>query len=96
MRHPNKDKQLVYRGESMSQVYERLRLEIMRPTPHQWSQEGRDTMLSRQGHQCECGLELRHESQIDHTVILCDGGPDTVDNAVAKFITCHAEQSEIE
>lgn len=92
-----KDKQLVYKGESMSQVCERLRLEIMRPSRHQWTQKERDTILSRQGHKCECGVELTKENtEIDHVVRLCDGGEDTVDNAVAKCITCHAEKSEIE
>ena len=53
-------------------------------------------ILSRQGCKCECGIELTNEYQIDHTIRICDGGADTVDNAVAKCITCHAEKSEIE
>ena len=98
MLHLKKDKQLVYKGESMSQVCERLRLEIMRPSRrHQWTLQERDTILSRHGHKCECGTELTKENtEIDHIVRLCDGGEDTVANAVAKCITCHAEKSEIE
>ena len=43
-------------------------------------------------------MELTDRStyEIDHQVRLCNGGGDTVGNAVAKCKTCHAEKSEIE
>ena len=89
-----KDKQLVYMGESMSQVCERLRLEIMRPARHDWSNKELDNILSEQDSNCECGAELedRNTYEIDHVVRLCDVGGDTVDNDVAKCKTCRAEQ----
>ena len=39
-----KGKQLVYRGETAGQVAECLRLEVMRPARHTWTQQERDTM----------------------------------------------------
>ena len=92
-----KDKQLVYKGESVSQVCDRIRLEIMRPSRHQWTDKEFHTILSRQGNTCECGVWLTKENtEIDHTIRLCDGGEDTINNAVAKCKTCHAEKSETE
>ena len=92
-----KDKQLVYKGESVSQVCDRIRLEIMRPSRHQWTDKEFYTILSRQGNTCECGVWLSKENtEIDHTIRLCDGGEDTINNAVAKCKTCHAERSETE
>ena len=87
----------MYRGESVSQVCDRIRLEIMRPSRHQWTGKEYYTILSRQGNTCECGVELTKENtEIDHMARPCDGGEDTISNAVAKCNTCHAEKSEIE
>ena len=82
----------------MSQVCDRLRLEIMRPARHVWSKTELDKILAKQDCKCECGVELtgRTTYEIDHVVRLCDGGQDTCDNVVAKCKTCHAEKSEIE
>ena len=98
-----KGRQLVYRGESASQVAERLRLEVSRPRRHKWTDKERQIILARQNNRCECGAELEHASgqsvpeyEIDHIVRLCDGGVDTVANAEAKCVTCHAQKSEIE
>ena len=41
-------------------------------------------------------MKLTNEYAIDHAVRLCDGGEDTVNNAVAKCTTCRAEKSDIE
>ena len=85
-----KGKQLVYKGESISQVCDRLRLEIMHPSRHQWTPKEQNTLLSKHGYKCECGVELTtRNTEIHHIVRLCDGGEDTVDNAVAKCSTCH-------
>ena len=87
----------MYKGESVGQVCDRIRLEIMRPSRHQWTDKEFHTILSRQGNICECGVELtKQNAEIDHTIRLCDGGEDTINNAVAKCNTCHAEKSETE
>ena len=87
----------MYKGESVSQVCDRIRLGIMRPSRHQWTDKEFYTILSRQGNTCECGVWLSKENtEIDHTIRLCDGGEDTINNAVAKCKTCHAEKSETE
>ena len=69
-------KQLVYRGESMAQVCERLRLEIMRSTRHQWAEKEQDANRAKQDGNCECGVELTDRStyEIDHVVRLCYDG----------------------
>ena len=96
MLHLHKGKQLVYRGESASQVAERLRLEVSRASRHEWTDTERKTILARQNNQCECGAELADHYEIDHVVRLCDGGKDCIDNANAKCVICHAEKSEME
>ena len=44
MRKLDKGKQLVYRGESASQVAEHLRLEVSRPRRHKWTDTERKTI----------------------------------------------------
>ena len=53
-----KDKQLIYKGEFPSQVGERLRLEMSKPTRHKWTQKERESVRTRQGELCECGATL--------------------------------------
>ena len=84
MLHLHKGKQLVYRGESASQVADRLRLEVSRISRHKWTDTERKTILARQNNQCECGAELADHYEIDHVVRLCDGGKDIIDNVDAK------------
>ena len=91
-----KGKQLVYKGESGSQVAERLRLEASRICRQQWTNTERQTRLARQNNQCECGAELTGDCEIDHIVRLCDGGDDSIDNVNAKCVACHAYKSEME
>ena len=52
MLHLQKGKQLVYKGESGSQVAERLRLEASRICRRQWTNTERQTILARQNNQC--------------------------------------------
>ena len=96
MLHLQKGKQLVYKGESGSQVAERLRLEVSRICRRQWTNTERQTILARQNNQCECGAGLTGDYEIDHIVRLCDGGDDSIDNVNAKCVACHAEKSEME
>ena len=84
MLHLQKGKQLVYKGESGSQVAERLRLEASRICRRQWTNTERQTILARQNNQSECGADLTGDYEIDHIVLLCDRGKDSIDNVV-----CH-------
>ena len=92
-----KDKQLVYKGEFPSQVCERLRLEVSKPTRHKWTQKERESVRIRQGELCECGATLEAgKFHLDHVVPLFDGGGDSLDNITAKCLACHGEKSETE
>ena len=52
-------RQLVYRGESMSQVTERLRLEVSRVVRHRWTTEERERVRIDQNGACnECEAPL--------------------------------------
>ena len=96
MLHLHKGKQLVYKGESASQVAERLRLEVSRIRRRQWTDTERKTILARQNRQCECGVELTDYYEIDHIVRLCGRGKDSIDNVDAKCATGHDGKSEME
>jgi hypothetical protein len=51
----------------------------------------------RQGWQCSaCCVMLPAAYQVDHTVPLCDGGPDTLANATAMCANCHARKTQLE
>ena len=45
-------RQLVYRGESMAQVTERLRLEVSRVKRHPWTAQERESVRIRQNNLC--------------------------------------------
>jgi len=94
------DRQLVYRGETATQVCERLRLELSRPKRRGFTGKERQTILCRQDYKCaneSCGVSLYNaSSELDHKQPLADGGEDTLRNVDALCVQCHAQKSETE
>ena len=91
-----KGKQLVYKGESASQLFERLRIEVSRPRRRQLTNAERQTVVARQNNACHVCGSLSEKYELDHAVQLCDGGGDDIDNLRALCPTCHADKSERE
>ena len=91
-------RQLIYRGESLTAVTERLRIELSRPTRGTWSQDNRCEILNRQGgrcRNCESTVQLA-TAHLDHIVALSHGGADELKNLQILCIGCHGEKSETE
>lgn len=54
-------------------------------------------VAARQQWRCsECHSLLPSAYQVDHTVPLCDGGPDTIENCTAMCANCHAQKTQRE
>jgi len=101
--HLDPDRVLVYKGESGSQVAERLRLEVSRVRRCRWSAKDRQVVRARQCLSCaHCGGAIEADTRnevsfhLDHVRPLCEGGEDTLDNLQALCLTCHAQKSETE
>jgi hypothetical protein len=51
----------------------------------------------RQSWRCSACCEMLPAAyQVDHTVPLCDDGPDTLANATAMCASCHAQKTQLE
>ena len=95
-------KQLVYKGEGKSQVMERLRLEVSRPTRRKWPLELRAAILHAQGDQCKtCEEHIAIGASgelvgahVDHVTPLSRGGSDDAGNLQILCVTCHGQKSE--
>ena len=88
----------MYRGESMSQVIERLRLEVSRIVRHRWTTEERERVRIDQNGTCkECDAPLVAATfHLDHIKPLSQGGEDSLENIQALCVCCHGEKSERE
>lgn len=61
------------------------------------SEPEKKIVAARQKWRCSvCSIVLPSTYQVDHTVPLCDGGPDTVDNCTAMCPNCHAQKTQKE
>ena len=91
-------KQLVYKGESKSQVCERIRLVLSHPARAQWTPGAREKILFEQGGvcvNCELRVELK-ETHLDHIKPLSTGGKDELENLQILCKICHSQKSEEE
>lgn len=61
------------------------------------SEPEKKVVAARQGWKCSaCFQMLPAAYQIDHTVPLCDGGSDNIDNCTAMCANCHASKTQLE
>ena len=61
------------------------------------SESEKKQVAARQGWTCSsCKTLLPAAYQVDHTIPLCDGGPDTIANCTAMCANCHAAKTQNE
>lgn len=69
----------------------------MPPKPRRFREAHKRQVAARQGWRCSgCETLLESTFQVDHTVPLWKGGEDSVDNATAICVACHARKTQDE
>ena len=69
----------------------------MAPRTRRFREAHKRQVAARQGWRCSgCDALLESTFQVDHTVPLWKGGEDSVDNATAVCVACHARKTQNE
>ena len=86
-------KAFVYRGESLSQWTENLRLLVCKLRRTDRPRDELDKILAKYDWRCaRCDEKLGQGYELDHKQPLCDNGSDDMDNMQPLCLPCHAEK----